>query len=97
MIYQGDKSIINFLEEMSVNYNRVIDNVIMCIDNDVLLVNVGTKAFKLDDRLKTKSYNACKIKTVGHICSSYKRGLISKEQAVKSIKNKIKELESEVR
>ena len=97
MIYQGDKSIISFLEEMCINYNRLLDNVLVYIDNEILLLNIGAKGFKLDNRMKTKNYNVCKTKTIRYICNSYKRGLISKEDAVKSIKNKINELESEVR
>lgn len=97
MIYQDDKSIISFLEEMSVNYYRLLDNVIMFIDNDILLVNIGTKGFKLDSRIKNKSYKRFKSKTVCGICNNYKRGFISQEQAVKAIKNKINELESEVK
>ena len=97
MIYQGDKSIISFLEEMCINYNRLLDNVLVYIDNEILLLNVGAKGFKLDNRMKTKNYNVFKTKTIRYIWNSYKRGLISKEDAVKSIKNKINELESEVR
>lgn len=97
MIYQNDTSIISFLEEMTTNYYRLLDNVIMFIDEDILLVNIGTKGFKLDSRIKTKTYKRFKSKTVCDICNSYKRGFISREQAVKAIKNKINELESEVK
>lgn len=97
MKYLNDNSIMSFLDEMSNNYYRLVDSILMYIDGDILLVNVGTKGFKLDNRLKTKSCKVFKSKTVGCICSNYRSELISEGEAVEAIKTKIQELESEVK
>lgn len=96
MLYEDDKSVALFLDEMSANYNRLIDSVVMRIDDELLLVNIVPNGFKLDDRIKRKDYKVFKSRTICHICKDYRRGCVSKSDAIKAIKSTIYELAKEV-
>lgn len=96
MLYKNNETILSFLNEMSINYNRIIECSLTYIDGDIILNNIGTKGFKLDPRLKNRDYKVSKNKTIYNICDKYKRKLITEDEAVLEIKNKIQELESEV-
>ena len=96
MLYTDVQSINSFLDEMIDNYSRLVDVAIMKIDNDILLMNVGARDFKLDSRLKTKSYKIAKRKTIYNMCYNLKAEYISREEAIKNIEAIIRDFESEV-
>lgn len=95
MLYKDDKTIYLYIEELK-NINTVIEHIIFLIDNDVLLENVGVKGFKLDERIKKGNYKIYKKRNIDVICNRYKRNLITKDEAFKSIKEKINEIVKEV-
>ena len=96
MLYTDVQSINSFLDEMLSNYNRIVDVVVMKIDEDILLMNVGARGFKLDSRLKTKNYKNIKRKTISNMCYKLKTENISREEVIKNIETIIRDLEGEV-
>ena len=92
MMYKDYSSIKDFLNEMDLKYNRLLDCVIFYVDGDVLLENIGGCGFRLDNRIKTKSATVIKSRSVYNICSQYRVEYISQEEAIQKIQAVIKDL-----